>query len=129
VEGSGRGLLEALSQLIILSFTEPNLLGDHIGTINRNTETSIGASKVVGLEMNVDGITCMLLSHHQNAGQNRDIIVGNRLSEIVSQFKYFGTTVTNQNLLQEEIKRTWNSDMLATIQSRTFCLLVCCRKT
>jgi hypothetical protein len=27
----------------------------------------------------------------------------------VSQFKYFGTTVTNQNLIQEEIKRRLNS--------------------
>jgi hypothetical protein len=32
----------------------------------------------------------MLLSHHQNAGQNRDIKV---------------TTVTNQHFIQEEIKR------------------------
>jgi hypothetical protein len=51
----------------------------------------------------------MLLSHHQNAGQNLDIKTGNRLFENVSQFKYFGTTITNQNLIQEEIKRKLNS--------------------
>jgi hypothetical protein len=28
----------------------------------------------------------------------------------MSQFKYLGTTVTNQNLIQEEIKRRLNSD-------------------
>jgi hypothetical protein len=51
----------------------------------------------------------MLLSRHQNIGQNRDIKIANRSFENVSQFKYLGTTVTNQNLIQEEIKRRLNS--------------------
>jgi hypothetical protein len=45
----------------------------------------------------------MLLSHHQNVGQNRDIKIANRSFENVSQLKYLGMTVT-QNLIQEEIK-------------------------
>jgi hypothetical protein len=44
----------------------------------------------------------MLLSRHQNVAQNRDIKIANRLFENVSQFKYLGTTVTNQNLIQEK---------------------------
>jgi hypothetical protein len=51
----------------------------------------------------------MLLSRHQNVGQNRDIKITNRSFENVSQFKYLGTTVANQNLIQEEIKRRLNS--------------------
>jgi hypothetical protein len=51
----------------------------------------------------------MLLSRHQNVGQNRDIKIANRSFESVSQFRYLGTTVTNQNLIQEEIKRRLNS--------------------
>jgi hypothetical protein len=50
----------------------------------------------------------MLLSHHQNAGQNHNIKIGDRSFENVAQFKYLGTTVTNQNLIQEEIKRRLN---------------------
>jgi hypothetical protein len=51
----------------------------------------------------------MLLSRHQNAGQNHDIKIGNICFESVAQFKYLATAVTNQNLIQEEIKRRLNS--------------------
>jgi hypothetical protein len=51
----------------------------------------------------------MLLSCHQNAGQNRDITIAIRSFGYVSQFKYLGTTVTNQKLIQEELKRRLNS--------------------
>jgi hypothetical protein len=52
----------------------------------------------------------MLLTRHQNAAQNRVIKIAKRWFENVSQIKYFGTTVTNQNLIQGEIKRRLNSD-------------------
>jgi hypothetical protein len=80
-----------------------NLLGDSRDTINRNTETLIHASKDVGLEVNVEKTKYMLVSHDQNA--DRDIKIGNRPSEDVSQFKYLGMIVTNQDLIQEEITR------------------------
>jgi hypothetical protein len=51
----------------------------------------------------------MLLSRHQNVVQNRDIEVGNRSFENVSQFNYLLKTVTYQNLIQEKIKRSLNS--------------------
>jgi hypothetical protein len=51
----------------------------------------------------------MLLSLHQNTGQNHAIKIADGCFENVAQFKYLGTTVTNQNLIQEEIKRRLNS--------------------
>jgi hypothetical protein len=50
----------------------------------------------------------MLVSRDQNAGQNQEIKIGNRSFENVSQFKYQETTLTNQNLIQGEIKRRLN---------------------
>jgi hypothetical protein len=81
-----------------------NLLGDNIDTIEKNTETLIDASRDVGLEINVEKSKYLLLSRNQNAGQNLDIIIANRSFENVSQFRYLGTTVTNENLIQEEIE-------------------------
>jgi hypothetical protein len=78
-----------------------NLLGDNIDTIRKNTQTLIDASKEVGLQINIEKIKYMLLSRHQNVGRNWDIKIANRSFENVSQFKYFGMTVTNQNLIQE----------------------------
>jgi hypothetical protein len=46
----------------------------------------------------------MLMSCHQNAGKTHKMKTANRSSENVAQLKYFGTPVTNQNLIQEEIK-------------------------
>jgi hypothetical protein len=61
------------------------------------------------IEINVEKTKYMLLSRQQNVGQNRDIRIANRSSENVSQFKYLRTTLTNQNLIQEETKRRLNS--------------------
>jgi hypothetical protein len=43
-----------------------NLLGDNIDTINKNTETVIGASKEVGLELHVEETKYMLVCRDQN---------------------------------------------------------------
>jgi hypothetical protein len=76
-----------------------NLLGDNIDTIKTNAETLIDSNKEVGLEVNAEKTKYMLLSRHQNAWQNRDIKLANRSFENMIQFKYLGTTVTNQNLI------------------------------
>jgi hypothetical protein len=76
-----------------------NLLGDNIDTVKKNTETLIDAIKEVDLEINAEKTKYMLLSCHQNVDQIRDIKMANRSFENMSQFKYLGTTITNQNLI------------------------------
>jgi hypothetical protein len=53
----------------------PQILGYNTETriIKKNTETLTDASMEVGLEENAKKAKYMLLSHHQNAGQNHDV--------------------------------------------------------
>jgi hypothetical protein len=52
----------------------------------------------------------MLKSCHQISEQDHNTERVNRCLENVAQCKYFGMTITNQNLIEEEIKRRFNSD-------------------
>jgi hypothetical protein len=45
------------------------------------------------------------MSRDQNVGQNHNIKIDNMSPERPEQFKYLGTNLTDQNSVQEEIKR------------------------
>jgi hypothetical protein len=77
-----------------------DLLGDNNEATKKNTKTLTDATKQVGQEVNTEKFKYILLSHHQNAEQNHDIKIPNRSFKSVAQFKYLGTNVTNQNLIQ-----------------------------
>ena len=63
----------------------------------------VAATKEIGLEVNAHKTKYMTVSRDQNAGlihsMKMDISI-----ERVEEFKYLGTTLTNQNSIQEEIK-------------------------
>ena len=46
----------------------------------------------------------MVMSRGRNAGRGRSVKIDNSSFERVEEFKYLGTTLTDQNSIQEEIK-------------------------
>jgi hypothetical protein len=86
-----------------------NLLDDSINTVKENTETPLEASRDVGLEINAEKTKYMIMSCHQNSGQNQNIRSANESFEDVVKLKYLGTTLTNQHDIRDEIRRRLNS--------------------
>ena len=62
------------------------------------------ASKESGLEVNADKTKYVVMSRDQNAGRSHNMKIDYRSVEMVEEFKCLGTTLTNQNSVQSEIK-------------------------
>ena len=60
------------------------------------------------LEVNAHKSKYMTVSLDQNAGRIHSMKMDNSPIERVEEFKYLGTTLTNQNSIEEEIKFRWS---------------------
>jgi hypothetical protein len=84
-------------------------LADSVNTIKEKSETLLEASRDIGLEINAEKAKYMIMSGHLNSGQNQNIRTANESFEKGATFKYWGTTLTNQNDIHDEIKSRLNS--------------------
>jgi len=81
-----------------------NILGGSIHTLKENAEALVAATREIGLEVSADKTKYMVMSRDQNAGQIQSVKIDNSTFKRVEEFKYLGTTLTNQNSIAEEIK-------------------------
>jgi len=61
----------------------------NINTLKKKTEALLLASREVGLELNTEKTEYeyMVISRHQNVGQNHNLLVANKSFENVEKFK------------------------------------------
>jgi hypothetical protein len=79
-------------------------LGGSVQTVKENAEALVVASKKIGLEVNADKTKYMVMARDQNAGRSNSMKIDNSSIERVEEFKYLGTTLTNQNSIRQKLK-------------------------
>jgi hypothetical protein len=87
-------------------YDDVNISGGSAHTVKENAEALVFATRETGLEVNADKTKNMIMSRDQNAGRRHSMKIDNSSFERVEEFKYtyLGTTLTNTNYIQEEIK-------------------------
>jgi hypothetical protein len=79
------------------------ILEGNVHMIEQNTEYLVFASTGIGLTVNAEKTQNMVTSRDQSAGRSHSIETDYIPFETVEEFKYLGTTLTNQNSIHEEI--------------------------
>ena len=94
--------LNGTHQLLVYA-DDVNTLGGSVHTVKKNAEVLVAATKETGLEVNAHKTKYMTVFRDQNAGRIHSMKIDNSSIERVEEFKYLGTTLRDQNSLEEEI--------------------------
>jgi hypothetical protein len=82
----------------------------------------------MGIEVNAEKTKYMVISQDQNARQSHNIKIDYSSFEGVEQFTYLGTTSTQQNYIQEEIKSRLKSGNVCYYSEQNLVSPVCSSK-
>ena len=102
-----------------------NILGGSVHNLKENGEALVAATREIGLEVSADKTKYMVMSRDQNAGRIQIVRIDNSTFERVEEFKYLGTTLTNQNSIAEEIKSRLRSGSACYHSLQNLCLPGC----
>ena len=78
-----------------------SILSASVRTIRKTLKLYFVSNKETGLEVNADKTKYMVVPRDQNAGKCHNIKIDNISFEMEEQFRYLGTTLTNQISIQE----------------------------
>jgi hypothetical protein len=78
-----------------------NILDGSINTIEKNTETWVAVNSETGLQENADETKYIVMSRGTKTGRIRITEIDNSSFTRVEEFKWLGTTLTDQNYIQE----------------------------
>ena len=104
VQVNQNGLKLNGTPLLLAYADDVNILGGGLHTVKKNAEAFSAATKEIGLEVNAHKTKYMTVSQDQNAGRIHSMKMDSFYIERLEDFKYLGTTLTNQNSIQKEIK-------------------------
>jgi hypothetical protein len=79
-----------------------DILSKNMKTIKRALLETI---RDVGSELDTAKTEYMFVSHHRSAGLNHNLLIADKLFENMAEFVRLRVTVTNQNCIQQEIRR------------------------
>jgi len=89
---------------LLVYANDVNMVRESVHTIKESAEALVVVSKEIVLEVNADKTKYTVMSRDQNAGRSHSIKTDYSSFERMEEFRYLGTTITNQNSIQEEIK-------------------------
>jgi hypothetical protein len=111
--------LNCTHQLLVYA-DDINIVCASVHAVKKNTGYLVVVSKETGLEEYSDKSKYMVVTRDQNAGRSHSMKIDNNSCKSVLHFEYLGTTATNQNSIQEEIKSRIMSECLISFGAESF---------